>query len=162
SSSSSWRPRSSPDAWCTRWRHGSSGPAPVSSVTMGPGGVAASSSSGPGGPEKGGTSMSISAEAMADQAAIGYNLDAWKDVVIPPGTLLYAGYHGSPAYGKYFTDRETVLAEADGKFGFMLWGALQVKPHATHGDRVEIREFIVSGHVEAAAGAATHNAKAYW
>ncbi|MFT3776268.1 MAG: hypothetical protein QM820_63800 [Minicystis sp.] len=106
--------------------------------------------------------MSISGEAIADQAAIGYNLDTWRDVVIPVGTLLYAGYHGAPAYGKYFTDRETVLAEADGKFGFMLWGALQVKPHDTHGDRTQIREFIVTGHVEAAAGAATANAKAYW
>lgn len=106
--------------------------------------------------------MSISGEAAADQAAIGYNLDNWRDVVIPVGTLLYAGYHGAPEYGKYFTDRETVLAEADGKLGFMLWGALQVRPHATYGDRTQIREFIVSGHVEAAAGAATANAKAYW
>lgn len=106
--------------------------------------------------------MSISAEALADQAAIGYNLDSWRDVVIPPGTLLYAGYHGAPAYGRYFTDRETVLGEADGKFGFMLWGALQVKPHGTYGDRTQIREYIVHGHVEAAAGAATQNAKAYW
>src|SRR5262245_43236433 len=106
--------------------------------------------------------MSISAEAAADQAAIGYNIDAWKDVVIPVGTLLYAGYHGAPTYGKYFTDRETVLADADGKFGFMLWGVLQVKPHGTYGDRTQIRELIVSGHVEAAAGAATKNAMAYW
>src|SRR5262249_53213796 len=104
--------------------------------------------------------MSISAEAVADQAAIGYNLDTWHDVVIPPGTLLYAGYHGDPALGKYYTDRDTVLAEADGKFGFMLWGALQVKPHGTYGDRTQIREFIVTGHVEAAAGAATATARA--
>src|SRR5262245_32966128 len=106
--------------------------------------------------------MSISDEAMSDQTAIGYNLDTWKDVVIPVGTLLYAGYHGAPGYGKYFTDRQTLRAERDGKFGFMLRGALQVKPHGTYGDRTQIRELIVSGHVEAAAGAATANAKAYW
>jgi len=106
--------------------------------------------------------MSISGEASGDQAAIGYRLDAWKDVVIQAGTLLYAGYHGAPEYGRYFTDRETVLSEADGKFTFMLWGALQVKPHSTFGDRQMIREFRVVSAIPAAAGRATANADAYW
>src|SRR6185369_15990434 len=94
--------------------------------------------------------------------AIGYAADHWKDVVIPVGTVLYAGYHGAPEYGRYFTDRETILEHADGKFGFMLWGALQVKPHATHGDRTKVREFRVTHPCHAAACAATQNAKAYW
>lgn len=106
--------------------------------------------------------MIISSEAKQDQRAGSYNPDTWKDIVIPAGTLLYAGYHGAPEYGRYFTDRETVLAHADGHFAFMLWGILQVRPSATHGDRQNLREFMVVNACPAAAGSAVTNASAYW
>jgi hypothetical protein len=106
--------------------------------------------------------MSVADEAKMDQAAIGYNLDLWREVIIPAGTMLYAGYHGAPAYGRYFTDRETMLAHADGKFTFMLWGVLQVKPHGTYGDRQAVREFRVTQELPVAACAATANSSAYW
>src|SRR5262245_40918069 len=106
--------------------------------------------------------MSVSDEAKADQTGIGYSLDSWQDVTIPVGTLLYAGYHGAPAYGRYFTDRETMLAHADGKFTFMLWGVLQVKPHGTYGDRQSVREFRVTSELHVSGCVATANASAYW
>lgn len=106
--------------------------------------------------------MSIAAEAASDQIGGSYSADDWQDIVIPVGTVIYAGYHGAPEYGRYFTDRQTILANADGVFGFLLWGVLQVRPHATHGDRQEVREFRVVSPCPAAAGAATRNAKAYW
>lgn len=106
--------------------------------------------------------MIISSEAMMDQRAGSYNPDTWKDVVIPAGTLLYAGYHGAPEFGRYFTDRETVMAHADGHFAFMLWGVLQVRPHSSHGDRQNLREFMVVQDCPAAAGLAAANRGAYW
>lgn len=106
--------------------------------------------------------MSISAEAISDQAAGGYNADTWKDVVIPAGTVLYAGYHGAASYGRYFTDRETILAHADGQFSFIIWGVLQVRPHESKGDRQYVRELQVFCDCPAAAGSATANAGAYW
>lgn len=106
--------------------------------------------------------MSIASEAIHDQRAGSYNTDTWKDIVIPAGTLLYAGYHGAPDYGRYFTDRDTVLAHADGHFAFMLWGILQVRPHASFGDRQNLRELMVVNPCPAAAGSATSNANAYW
>jgi hypothetical protein len=106
--------------------------------------------------------MNISAEAKADQAAGGYSTDHWTDIVIPAGSLLYAGYHGAPGYGRYFTNRDTVIENADGRFSFFLWGMLQVRPHSTHGDRQQIREFRVLTDCPASGGSASANAMAYW
>lgn len=106
--------------------------------------------------------MSISSEAVSDQGNGGYNADSWKDTVLPVGMLLYAGYSDRPDFGRYFTDRETVLANADGQFSFVIWGVLQVRPHTTKGDRQMIRELRVAQECPCAAGSATANAGAYW
>lgn len=105
---------------------------------------------------------SISDEAMNDQRSGSYNPDSWTDCTIPPGILLYAGYSNRPDFGRYFTDRQTVLAFADGSFSFLLWGILQVRPHSTKGDRQELREVRVVTECPAAIGAALNNAQAYW
>lgn len=100
--------------------------------------------------------MSIAALAMADQQGSNYSVDVWIDIKLEPMTKVWQGVGGTSAYFLSEEDARHCRGAYEGtkpyRFAETLWRMAQVQPHALHGYRKEIAEFVVDMPVEAAMG----------
>ena len=87
------------------------------------------------------------AEAASTQLATGFSPDTWLNLNLEPMTKLWQGIGGQSHF--FFSEEDA--RDARGayagtqpyKFAETLWRFAQVRPSATHGFRLGIREYVV-------------------
>ncbi|MEX1363089.1 MAG: hypothetical protein AB1Z98_08180 [Nannocystaceae bacterium] len=105
--------------------------------------------------------MNVVSQAALAQSSGGYAVDTWMEMKLEPMTKLWQGIGGHTNF--FFSEEDARLANGayDGtrplQFAESLWRMAQVQPHATHGFRNEIAEYVVDLPVDAAVGVCTAN-----